>query len=319
MKRPLLRCALAATALCFQPLAQAQEASAPVDPLPVAELVETRQIDFVSSINGLSYRLQIAIPAVPPPAEGFPVLYALDGNAIFGTLADASRGLALANELAPAVVVGIGYPLDRYVDQYGRRGIDLTPVKDSKLPMRPAGPANEEGGGDLFLRVIDKEIKPRIAQLAPIDQTQETLLGHSLGGLTALRVLFTRPGSFDRYLISSPSIWWHDRYVLEDRAAFDRLAASGVTLPAVMITVGSKEQGVDGRRLPPGMTMETALAIDGYARMVDNSRELAQALEPLYAGQPDSLRFRLYEDETHVSVVWAALNDWLEFALPPAP
>ncbi|MGR5913571.1 hypothetical protein ACT7DA_04955 [Bacillus pacificus] len=40
-------------------------------------------------------------------------------------------------------------------------------------------------------------------------------LGHSLGGLFALHILFTNLNAFQNYFISSPSIWWNNQSVLE--------------------------------------------------------------------------------------------------------
>jgi alpha-beta hydrolase superfamily lysophospholipase len=52
------------------------------------------------------------------------------------------------------------------------------------------------GGVDDFLQVIEKEIKPRVAALVPVNAGNQALFGHSIGGLAVLRALFTEPMRF---------------------------------------------------------------------------------------------------------------------------
>lgn len=42
---------------------------------------------------GADHRVTVHVPAGPPPAAGFPVLYALDGNAVEAELAAEPRPL----------------------------------------------------------------------------------------------------------------------------------------------------------------------------------------------------------------------------------
>ena len=65
----------------------------------------TRQFDFKSTVNGRTYRVQVAIPFVPAPQNGYAVLYVLDGDGYFGTYSFAARMRAMLGELQPAVVV----------------------------------------------------------------------------------------------------------------------------------------------------------------------------------------------------------------------
>lgn len=41
------------------------------------------------------------------------------------------------------------------------------------------------------------------------------LIGQSLGGLLATEILYTQPGSFDQYIIVSPSLWWDQESMLQ--------------------------------------------------------------------------------------------------------
>jgi hypothetical protein len=68
------------------------------------------QFDLASD-HGSVYRIQMYQPPVPAPAEGFPILYVLDGNAMFAT---AAQAVALqmrrpqVTGVPPGLVVGIG-------------------------------------------------------------------------------------------------------------------------------------------------------------------------------------------------------------------
>lgn len=52
--------------------------------------------------------------------------------------------------------------------------------------------------------------------------------------------------------------------------------------------------------------------------MVTNVRELADALKPSFDRQRGSMVARVFEDDTHNSVPWSALNLILDFALSKA-
>ena len=57
-----------------------------------------------------------------------------------------------------------------------------------------------------------------VAARAPLDPTQQTLWGHSYGGLAVLQALFTRPTEFTTYAAASPSLWWHDGAITREAA-----------------------------------------------------------------------------------------------------
>ena len=245
--------------------------------------------------DGRAYRILVARPAGPPPPAGFPVLYVLDGNAAFTTVAEAVRVQSrrtAATGVAPAVVVGIGYPTGGPYDETRRIRDFTTPADPSKLPPRPDGspwPAN--GGADAFLRFLVEEVKPAIARDLPVDPTRDALFGHSLGGLFVLHTLFTRPDAFRAYAAISPSIWWNDRAILEEERRF---AASPA--PA-------------GRRL--------LIAVGGLERqraMVNDAEALAARLSRLGTLQVVQ---RTFEGENHASVVPTALSHALRTALAP--
>jgi predicted alpha/beta superfamily hydrolase len=284
----------------------------------------TRQMDFVSAINGHSYRVQIAWPGTPAPANGFRTLYVLDGDAYFGAYASAVRLHVMGGETEPAIVVGISYP-DAAGDMavaMRRREYDLTPTDadaDTKamnggLP----GPAVqfEFGGADTFLQVIETEIKPKVAAIAPVRPGADIIFGHSLGGLFVLHTLFTHPQTFQTYLALSPSIWWNHRAVLAGEAAYVRQVKEGKVAPRLMLAVGGEEQSVPPPPYPPGMTREKIESMVNGAAMVDNTTALAARLSGLTGAKGYEVRQRVYDGDYHISVAWQSINAFLAFALP---
>jgi len=264
-----------------------------------ATLPQARQREIVSAITGGRYRILVSVPDGPAPAAGHPVLYALDGNATFPSLALMARMAgwrAKATGQAPPVVVGIGYASERDYDP--ARGRDYTP---------PGGAAPNEGGADRFLDFIEQELKPLVRGLAPIDPARQALFGHSYGGLCVLHALFTRPASFQTYLAASPSIWYGERVVLQGVEPFRQRVATLADKPALMLTVGELEQPAAKPGAPGSQNPQAA-----KRRMVEEAGELAVRLRQM-RGALSRVQFHLLAHENHGSAMFPAMARGLEF------
>ncbi len=147
--------------------------------------------------------------------------------------------------VAPAIVVGVGYPIDDYLDST-RRTYDYTPTVPSEaLAPRPDGSSwPKTGGADGFLDFIEMELKPIIAHELPVDRARQAIFGHSFGGLFVLHALFTRPGTFRTYVAASPSIWFGNRFILSERDAFLADQASQLQLD-LLLSRGGWRTGLD--------------------------------------------------------------------------
>jgi predicted alpha/beta superfamily hydrolase len=249
------------------------------------------QYDLKSKITGITYRVMVATPFRADPDIAYPVFYVLDGNQYFGSAAEAMTRLSTLKDVQPAIVVGIGYPTEDPTEVTRLREFDLTP--SGSRVARANGKMS--GGGDAFLKAIEEEIKPFVAAHYKIDPTRQILYGHSLGGLMALRELFRNPTEFSTYILSSPSIWWHDKEVLADESAFSKRARSGELHLRIFITSGGDE--------PRGS-------------MVDAASDLAKRLAGLNPKEITVGR-TIFPDEIHASVSMASLNRGIRFALPP--
>ena len=71
-----------------------------------AVLPQARQRDIVSAHTGQRYRIFVGIPETPAPPQGHPVMYALDGNASFPTLALIARTVARRSKATVAFGLG---------------------------------------------------------------------------------------------------------------------------------------------------------------------------------------------------------------------
>ncbi|WLV24584.1 alpha/beta hydrolase-fold protein [Aciduricibacillus chroicocephali] len=158
----------------------------------------------MESETGRLYRISMFVPNAPIPEEGFPVMYVLDGNAIFSSVVEAARLQSYASEAAePAVIVGIGYPTDEPYD-YAARSWDYTSA-DSKKGA---------GGADAFLYFLERDLKPSVESKTSINIGKAGLFGHGLGGLFTLYALLHKPELFDTYIAGSPEIGRDNRHLV---------------------------------------------------------------------------------------------------------
>lgn len=275
------------------------------------------QFDLASTATGRTYRISIAKPSGTPPAAGWPVVYVLDGDIAFATVATQNM-LRSAYGEAGAVIVGVGYPDP--VAALTLRNRDLTPTMPTKagteLGMLGAVKPGDYGGGAAFRQFLTTELRPAIGALAPIDRTAQTLIGYSYGGLFALDTLFTDPGTFQTYVIGSPSIWWNDREVLAKERGFAERVRSGGATPRVLITSGELEQDPGAVRLPsdPGQRAAT-IEIMARQKMVDNARDLAARLRAVPGRSGYRVAYVVFAGETHLTGIPAAVSRGLDFAM----
>jgi predicted alpha/beta superfamily hydrolase len=281
-----------------------------------AELPGATEFDMTSKINGRTYRIFVSTPFAPPPKGGYPLVIFTDGNLCF-PIAAAVGGTAfglLGGK--PVLAVAVGYP--SLFEVPVNRTRDLTPptpmdAVPSQPGLPPPSPENY-GGADDFFRFLTEELKPALAAAHPVSADDHTLYGYSLGGLFVLRALFNHPNSFRTFAACSPSIWWNDRAVLADEAAFVSAVQAKSAAPRVLITIGAKEQEPPPH-LQGGMTPEQAESLIREARMVDNARDLAGRLAKVKGGPGYAVRFQSFEREDHLTSMAASVSRTLAFAL----
>ena len=200
----------------------------------------------VSSADGQrTWRVHVAIPKGEMPANGWPAFWMLDGNAALIEFDDALLD-ELASRPTPPALVFVGYANALRIDSAARTR-DYTPVVGER-PVRGGAPIVGGGGADALMEVIERNIRPELARRVTTDPAQQTLWGHSLAGLFALHVLYTRSGAFDTYAAGSPSLWWGDGAMLG--APEQRFTEHNAGHHArVLIGLGSGEREVAHRDL----------------------------------------------------------------------
>jgi hypothetical protein len=75
-----------------------------------------------------------------------------------------------------------------------------------------------------------------------VDTAQQSIWGHSYGGLLVLYAMFHHPTAFSTSCISSPAIYYNDREVLAEEDAFSGRERSGaLNLRILVNSAGGSE------------------------------------------------------------------------------
>lgn len=282
------------------------------DSPPPVQIPGTDVHAIQSQAVGRELRVWVARPQPPfwpRPPEPAQLVCVLDAQLFFGTVVETTRLMyQLFGELPPILVVGVAYPTDDGRVQGELRARDFTPSKDPALAF-PAGrspPPYESvlpegqrtGGAEAFARFLLEELLPLVRGRYDVAKEGATLIGSSMGGLFASWMMFAEPGAFDRYVIASPALWWEGEKILDREAAFaehhDDLAAR------VFFAIGATEETADNTMLAP-------------FRMISNARALAERLRS--RDYPSlAVECRVFDDETHTSVVPVAITHGLRYA-----
>lgn len=253
---------------------------------------------LIRSKENRQYKILLGISDVPPPPSGFPVIYFLDANAIFGTMFEAVRIQSRRPErtgIVPALVVGIGYHIEKPFSPERYYDFTLTPPASELYSRREGTDRPEYGGAEQFLQFIDGELKPLIESRFKIDKDRQAIFGHSLGGLFVLQTLFTKPYAFNTYIAGSPSIHWNKSLLLDAEQKFISSLENDKHHIRLLITVGELEKF-------------------HKSGMNANAKELAERLLRLDQNN-FHVEFKEFEDEGHVSVLPALINRAVRFAL----
>lgn len=264
--------------LAFAMLAVPAAAAEPVS-VPYA-MPETEMWDMTSA-DGQEFRIFVSRPSAPAPGGGYPILYVLDGNAMFAGFAEARRIHGFGSSgIDKMIVVGVGHPGEQIYD--ARRMFDFTaPIATPAL--KQAFAQYQSGGRDRFAKFLLDELRPAIEKRYSVNTARQSLYGHSLGGLFALHMLYSRPGAFRTIIATSPSIWWDNQSILAEEAAFRaQVLKTPDTGKATSLLLMAGEREEEGNI--PGDT-----------------KALAQRMAALSA---QGLRsdFIMLDEETHISV-----------------
>src|SRR5262245_46087491 len=143
---------------------------------------------MTSSISRRPYQISVALPdGYSRNHAPYPVLYAADANAQFGTVVETARALSFVREIPEGVVVGIGYsrPGQGFKASGPPRSLDLTPTEDpawvtefgrESLGLGLAVPEGS-GGAPAFLRFLRDELIPSIERTYHVERGNRAWFG----------------------------------------------------------------------------------------------------------------------------------------------
>lgn len=246
----------------------------------------------MTSDGGETYRIFVSAPSGgEPPEDGYPVLYVLDGNAYFGSFAQA-RWVQEYLPVGKSIIVGVGYPGDEAWDV--RRLADFTaPLLDPPPRQWRELAKYRSGARRQFLDFLAGKLRAEVDRRYRTDPDRNALFGHSLGGLFALYALYERPQAFHSIVAASPSMEWNEQGIIEDERAFTARLTDGSIgkTSRLMVVVGDRDTDDDP----------------------EPARALVDRLDRL-SGHGLRVRLRRYPEEVHVSVPARSVTDVLRFA-----
>lgn len=253
--------------------------AADVRPLQL-ERIEVRTL--VSEINGVGYKLYIALPhGYEAGSDRYPVVYLLDADYSFLIARNIADHLAERQHLRELILVGIAY--DGPPQYRLNRTRDYTPTF---VPSGGYGPEYQKvsGGGPKFRAFLEKELIPFIDRNYRTIRDDRCLVGHSYGGLFASWNLLASPQLFRRSIIVSPSLWYDGRMLF-------RLQRESAIVARVYLAVGASERNAEH---------DMVVDLQQFTRKLRNYKGLA-------------LESDVLGDETHNSVFPRALSNGLRF------
>ncbi|MEX2153636.1 MAG: alpha/beta hydrolase-fold protein [Gemmatimonadaceae bacterium] len=211
--------------------------------------------------------------------ERYPVLVLLDANdADQFALARANAHFLAGRGAIPRLII-VGIPNTR------DRTHDLTPpAAGAFVKQFPTA-----GGADAFADFIVDEVVPLIRSRYRA-LPASILAGHSFGGLFALHVAATRPGTFSGIIAMSPALQWNDSALV---VTYADAISRATTNQRIFATSGGLEPPIDVT------TKHLAARLD--------------SLEPKAA----AFAYRFYPHDTHGLTPAPSLVDGLRFVFEP--
>jgi uncharacterized protein len=251
------------------------------------QLERTEVRTMVSKVNGISYKLYIALPHGYAAGSGrYPVVYLLDADYSFLIARNIADHLAERNHLRELILVGIAY--DGPPQYRVNRTRDYTPTFS---PTGGYGPETQKvsGGGPKFRAFLEKELIPFVDRNYRTIRGDRCLVGHSYGGLFASWNLLATPRLFQRFIIVSPSLWYDDRMIF--RLQKEHAARADTLEARAYFAVGASEGNSE---------RDMVMDLQQFTRRLRGYKGLALDADVL-------------GDETHNSVFPRALSNGLRF------
>ncbi len=286
MRIALTRHLLRAAALAAVPTVLAAQS-------PLSRLTTIGRVD---SVYSPTLREQRPYLVYTPPSyadsttgQRYPVLYVLDGESHFHSVTGLVQimGTGVNGVFAMPEMIVVAIPNTN-------RMRDLSPSRmTTGYDGKPSADYEASGGMDNFLAFLRSELIPHIEaryRTAPY----QVLVGHSLGGITAIQALYTMPTVFNAYVAIDPSLWW-------DKA---------------MLLTQAKQRVLAGRWEQRALYVAQANTMNADDTLPNQHYDaIARFNAVMGAYNQSGLRygFQRYDHDTHSSVAFIAEYDALRF------
>lgn len=230
---------------------------------------------FSKSLN--EYRkIKIRIPEEykPGSTEKYDVVYMVDGEWNFDNFSFIYKFSRDEKFLPPLIFVALP---NTYTSEGNMRDRDLVP--------EPMADNKKAGGANNFINFIKNEAMPYVNSKCPVSG-ENSLFGHSYGGLFTMYVLLKEPNLFANYYCSDPAFQWNNQRIINmARETFANTPKLDKTL------------WING--------IENTYMYMGIAHMDTLLRTQA----------PKGLRWKIskYPNETHNSVRYKGIYDGMKF------
>jgi len=173
-----------------------------------------------SRITGIDYDVLISGIRDKP---NLPVLYVLDPDYYFLQFILGYDSLLRQGKIREALIVGVGYGQNFQKREYGVLK-DLTPTKmDSKeynesIAVIPRDSALiYTGGANAFTLFLKEKVFPFVEKRFHTSD-ERIAFGNGYAGLFLCYLLVKEPHQFTGYIISNPSLWWNNGYLISNHS-----------------------------------------------------------------------------------------------------
>lgn len=180
----------------------------------VSKLEHSRTFEFertlvypiADKINNRQYEIAITLPESyqQKPEKSYPVIYYSDLDWHIEIISASARflledailvGVSWQKDLEPALVEEVSPYLSRF------RDYSVVPSKDPDVQQK-----YQLGQAKKHLDFIRKSVVPLVEEHYRTQPDNRAYFGYSLGGLFGAYILLNQPGTFQHYLLGSPSV-----------------------------------------------------------------------------------------------------------------
>src|SRR6478609_1900845 len=182
----------------------------------VAQQLPGKRDSIYSDILKEKRIIQVLLPENYKPEEKYEVMYVLDGESSIKLISTIQQFTQNESYMPPLIIVAV-FNTDR--------NRDFLPTSTTEMPAA--------GGADKFLSFFKNELIPYINKSYP-SNGENTLYGHSFGGVFSMYALLNEPQLFNSYLAVDPSFWWDSGYM--NKLASEKIGSSQVFSKSLFIS-----------------------------------------------------------------------------------